>query len=337
LLEEGRNIPGVSSAALSTAVPYNFELRYFHVYPAGRPIVQDGKPTSGRRAGYTAVSHNYFSTLGIPLLRGRDFTAAESSQRETRGTAIIDESLARALFPDEDALGRHIVLNPAEAVGHPDREIEIVGIVRSPQDDIFQANAPLRLYRPLGQMHESNAYLHLKVSTPQAQSTVLDHVRRELSDLDRSTPLLSVRPLTDFLHKNINLLLVQMAASAFSVFGLVAVVLAVVGVYGLKAYAVAQRTREIGIRLALGAQARDVLKLILRQGAAQVAVAAAAGIALALLAGQALSKMLYRVEPFDPVLLTLASLVTIGAALLACWIPARRATRVDPAVALRSE
>ena len=337
LLEEGKNVPGVSAAALASVVPYNFELRYFHVFPAGRAIVEDGKVKSGQRAGYTAVSHDYFSTLGIPLLQGRDFTDTESSQRGTRNTAIIDESLARVLFPDEEAVGRHIVLNPTEAVGHPDREIEIVGVVRSTQDDIFQTNAPFRLYRPLGQMNEPNTYLHLKISLPGAEAAVIEHVRRGFRDLDRSTPLLSVRPLADFLQKNINLLLVRMAASAFSVFGFVAVVLAVVGVYGLKAYAVAQRTREIGIRLALGAQAGDVVKLILRQGAAQVTVAAAAGVALALIAGQALSKMLYRVEPFDPLLLMLAALVTIGAALLACWFPARRATRVDPAIALRSE
>jgi len=222
-------------------------------------------------------------------------------------------------------------------LGHPEREIEIVGVVRSPQDDIFQRNAPLRLYRPLAQMQEANTYLHLKVANPADEAALLAHVRRVLSNLDSTTPLLSLRPMRDILQKNINLLLVQMAASAFSVFGFVAVVLAVVGVYGLKAYAVAQRTREIGIRLALGAQSRDVVNLILRQGAAQVAVGALAGLGLALLAGQALSKMLYRVEPFDVLLLAIAAAVTITAALLACWIPARRATRVNPMTALRAE
>jgi hypothetical protein len=110
-------------------------------------VEEKAATTSARFAGYTAVSRNYFATLGITLLRGRDFSDTESSQPGSHGVAIIDEGLARALFPNDEAVGRHLVLNPAEAVGHPEREIEIVGVVRSPPDDIFQRNAPFSIAR----------------------------------------------------------------------------------------------------------------------------------------------------------------------------------------------
>jgi predicted permease len=336
LLERAGRFPQVTSAALASGVPFNFELNSVKVFPAGTPVPKDS-PNSGPRVGSTTISHGYFATLGVPVLRGRDFSAAESTQPGSRGVAIIDESLARKLFPDTDAVGRFIVLNAAEAVGNSENALEVVGIVRSAHDDVFEQAAPYRLYRPFAQKPEANTYLHLRVTQPHAEAAVIDHVRSQLQDLDPATPLLSVRRLEDYLQKNINLLLVQMAAFAFTILGLVAVALALVGVYGLKAYAVAQRTREIGIRLALGAQTADVVRLIVCQGAAQIAVAAAVGVGLAVIAGQALSKMLYRVEPFDPLLL-IAAATTIGtSALLACWLPARRASRVDPSTALHAE
>ncbi|MEO6003865.1 MAG: ABC transporter permease [Opitutus sp.] len=337
LLDRANTLPGVASTALASSVPFNFELRYVQVFPAGVALPADRTVNSGRRAGYAAVTRGYFSTLGIPLLRGRDFTDAESRQEGTRNVAIIDEVLARTLFSDVDALGRHFVNKPADAVGQPDREIEIVGIVRSPEDDVFERRAPFRIYRPLGQVHETNTYLHVKAASPAAALLVLDRLRTELRDLDPATPLLSVRPLGSYLERNINVLLIQLAASAFSAFGLIAVVLAIIGMYGVKSHAVAQRTREIGIRLALGARAVDVVKLIVRQGGGQIAVAVTIGIVLALLAGQALSKMLYRVQAFDPLLLALAVGIIAVTALVATWLPARRAAKIDPSTALRSE
>jgi putative ABC transport system permease protein len=334
LLEQSRSIPGVASVALASSVPFNFELRYRPVFAAGQPLMDQGKPASARHAGTTAVTRGYFGTLGIPLLRGRDFSEAESTDPHSRPVAIIDETLARALFPNEDALGRHIVF---EATASTDRVVEIIGIVRSARDDVFAASAPWRVYRPLAQSPEPNVYVHLELDSGVAPTPALDRLRAALRSADSAGLLLSVRPLGDYLDKNINFLLVKLAAKAFSGFAVVAIALAVVGVYGLKAYAVAQRTREIGIRLALGAQTSDIVALFVRQGAAQIAVAVAAGVVLAFLAGQALSKMLYRVDGFDPFLLVAATLLVAVVALLASWLPARRATRVDPLTALRAE
>jgi predicted permease len=333
LLERARALPGVASAALASAVPFNFELSFVPVLAADGPALDQGRLAAKLYAGSTAVTRGYFSTLGIPLLRGRDFTEAESREPDARAVAIIDESLARALFPHKDALGRHLDLG-----GGAEREVEIVGVVRSPRDQVWEKTAPRRIYRPLAQAPAARISLHLQLELGLQPGAELDRVSRELrAAVDPAALLLTVRPLGDYLDKNINMLLVKLAASAFSGFAVIAIALAVVGIYGLKAYAVAQRTREIGIRLALGAQVSDIVALFLRQGAAQVAVATAVGIALSLLAGQALSKMLYRVDGFDPLLLAAATIVLAAVALIASWLPTRRATKIDPMIALRAE
>jgi len=149
--------------------------------------------------------------------------------------------------------------------------------------------------------------------------------------------VLQILPFTSVVEKNISLWVVRIGAVLFGVFGGVALVLAVVGVYGVKAYAVARRTREIGIRMAIGAQAGDVFALIMKQGALQTLLAVAAGLLLSLAVGQLLAKMLYQVNPADPLALAAATLLLSAAALSACYIPARRATRIDPITALRAE
>jgi ABC-type antimicrobial peptide transport system permease subunit len=158
-----------------------------------------------------------------------------------------------------------------------------------------------------------------------------------LRDVDPALPILSIAPFSDLLEKSFGLWVVRLGAALFSVFGGIALLLAVVGVYGVKAYAVACRTREIGIRMALGAHRRDVFALIMRQGALQTALAVVVGLLLSLTAGRVLAKILYEVSPSDPFALVAASVILAAAALLACFLPARRATHVDPIEALRAE
>jgi ABC-type antimicrobial peptide transport system permease subunit len=158
-----------------------------------------------------------------------------------------------------------------------------------------------------------------------------------LRGVDPDLPTLSIAPFSDEVEKNAGLWIVRLGAIGFSVFGGIALLLAVVGVYGVKAYAVACRTREIGIRLALGAHRRDVFALIMRQGALQTALAVAVGLLLSLAAGRVLAQILYEVSPSDPFALVAASVTLAAATLIACFLPARRATRVDPIEALRAE
>lgn len=331
LLAQAAGTPGVAQAALASAIPYNFDSSRQRFTAAGT-ITDHDKAAPAASALVTEVSRGYFATLDIPLLRGRDFTATESQPGSLPLVALIDEQLARALFGEADAVGRHMV-----AAGNGADEIEIIGIVRSPHEEILEEAAPRRVYRPLGQVGQTNTYLHVRLSSPAAANSVLLQLRRDLGALEPDTPLLLAKPLANFVWKNINLVPLRFAAITFGAFGMISLVLAVVGVYGVKAYAVASRTKEIGIRLALGACSRDVITLILRQGVWQTMVGVLVGTGLALGAGLALSKMLFRISPIDPLLLGLAVLLVSLSALLACWLPARRATKVDPMVALRAE
>lgn len=335
-LNHASALPGVSSAALASNVPYNFELPFRAVYPGGGLASSaHDKAIAKRYAGYTAVSSGYFSTLGITLLHGRDFTTAENSNSGSPAVVVIDDSLARDLFGTDDALGRHLYTNEEDArSGNIDHAAEIIGIVRSPRNNTFDDGAPHRFYRPLGQVATKNIYVHVHADQPVA---VADRLRRELQAIDAETPVLSIRPLAEFVDKNINTLLVKLAAIIFGGFGGLALFLAVVGVYGVKSHMVVQRTHEIGIRLALGGRPADVIRLIMKQGVLQTCVGLGTGLALASLAGQALSGMLYEMDSADAFAMICSAAVLATATLVACWIPARRATKVDPMVALRNE
>ena len=162
-------------------------------------------------------------------------------------------------------------------------------------------------------------------------------LRQAFQDIDPDLPLLQMTPFVDLMEKSPNLWIVRLGAMLFGAFGCIALLLAVVGVYGVKAYAVACRTREIGIRMALGAHRKDIFALIMRQGALQTALAVSVGLLLSLVAGRVLSQILYGVSPSDPFALIASSFMLAGAALLACFLPARRATRVNPITALRTE
>jgi ABC-type antimicrobial peptide transport system permease subunit len=195
------------------------------------------------------------------------------------------------------------------------------------------------LFVPLAQGYNGNVYLHVRVATKDRRALVglIPTLREMLRDIDPDLPILSIAPFSDLLEKGVGLWVVRLGAVLFGVLGGIALLLAVVGVYGVKAYAVACRTREIGIRMALGAHRGDVFALIMRQGAMQTALAVAVGLFLSLAAGRVLAQMLYKVSPSDPFALLASSVLLAAAALLACFLPARRATRVDPIQALRTE
>lgn len=342
LLARATASAGVQRAALASAVPHNFETPNRRVFPIGATgggSAVDASAAEGLNAVFTAVSAGYFETLGIPLLHGRDFTAAEAAPDGGPPVAIIDDSLARALFGDANPLGRHVLMDQsATAATGAGRQIEVVGVVRSPHEDIVQHTAPRRIYRPLGQTPRPNIYVHVKTAVPAAATAMLDPLRRALLAVEPDAPLVLAQPLAVFVEQHINLNVYRMAAMIFGAFGGIALLLAMVGVYGVKAYAVARRVREIGIRVALGARPADVMRLILGQGLRQTACGVGAGLILAAMSATALSKLLYRsVNPFDPLLLAGTTLMIAAATLLACWVPARRATRVDPLVALRAE
>lgn len=320
--------PGVERVAFSNQPPLSSGEITRRLAPAGSP-----PDAENVRALFAGASDGYFAALKIPLLAGREFSPIESSDRSAPRVAIIDASLARRLFPEEAALGKRVRF----ALGAPGEEFEIVGVVGEHRQEFLDRQADPRIYLPLAHTLGGEVYVITTFAQPAAADSSVDRVRAAVLATDPALPLLAHEPMRVFIEGEASLWSARFAALVFAVFGVVALLLAVLGVYGVKAHAVAQRTREIGIRAALGARPGDLMSLILRQAALQIGVAAIAGVALALSAGQILSALVYHVSPADPLALIGAVSVLAATALAACVEPARRATRVDPTVALRAD
>src|SRR6266571_1231033 len=235
---------------------------------------------------FTAITPGYCETLGIKLLRGRDFTQQECENKDARRVAIIDEEMAKKLFPNEDPVGQHIRYTNPPKDGSPN-DMEVVGIVSKHRHSVDNDSLVCRLFVPLAQGYTGQTYLHVRLNMHDrhAVAAFIPTLRQTLREIDPELPLLQMTAFVDLMEKSPNLWIVKLGATLFGAFGTIALLLAVVGVYAVKAYAVACRTREIGIRMALGAHRRDVFSLIMRQGAMQTALAVTVGLLLALGAG----------------------------------------------------
>jgi putative ABC transport system permease protein len=322
VLERLRAVPGIESATLSATVPFGMTSFGRGLRPSNAPA--EAKPVS---AAYNIVSADYFRTMSIPLLRGRSFTAAERTH-----TVVIDRLAAERLWPGEDALGRHVRVN-ADDPSRPADDAEVVGIVGNVQEHILGRSQQPHAYVPFGANYQSNMYLQVRTSG----GDIAGAIRRELTRVDANLPVLSLRGMREHLESSIDLWVVRMGAQMLAVFGCIALLLAIAGLYGVKAYAVAQRTREIGIRMALGADPAETRRLILREGLRVTLAGVGIGMLLAFGVGRLLASMLWDVRAADPLVFAAAPLVLTAVALIACYIPARRAARVDPMVALRYE
>ena len=355
-------LPGVEHASITSIVPFGmFELSR-KVQRAGLSVAPDARPATAADGlafdvPWNSVGVDYFSTVGLPVIRGRAFTESEATEPGPK-VAIIDEVLAKKLWPDGDALGQRIQyanpnapsaqdgggghvgrsadLNEAEK---KDETIEIVGIVPATRHALFEKDATGGIYLPFARGFQSDVsfFVRFRSLASGNEASTADLLRRTVHDVDPSIPILSLRTFAQHLDSNLDLWLVRAGAALFSIFGGLALGLAVVGLYGIKAYSVARRTREIGIRMALGAQAGAVLRMIMREGSVMLVSGIAIGLLLAVATAKIVSGILYEVGALDPIAFTVAPLVLTIAALIATWLPARRATQVDPAQALRAE
>ncbi|HSK10876.1 MAG TPA: ABC transporter permease [Vicinamibacterales bacterium] len=352
LIDRMRSIPGVQSASLASVVA-------FGGFTEGKTVQRGGaSPAAGEdgRAGtgavYYSVGAEYFRTLGVPVLAGRDFTRAEEQDSTAPRVAIIDEPLARALFPGQNPVGQLVQLAPrdraAPAQGNgvvtsgPDEAVEameVVGVVAGLRHEMFDKAPVAHLYVPFARAFRSGMHLHLHLASGDraAEAAMLQTVRREIRAVDDRLPVLGLTTMAEFRDTSLLYWIVRAGASLFTVFGAVAMFLAVVGLYAVKAYIVARRSREIGIRMALGSTPRGILGLVLREGLGQTLGGLAAGLLVAVGIGRVVGSMLYEVNPFDPIVFAAAPLVLASAALAACYLPARRAAKVPPTVALRME
>lgn len=342
ILERVQALPGVESAGMSTLVPYENRSRGVRIMSAREPMPAEtgaNAPRPGAVGIYAGITRGYLDALGVRILQGRDFTDAESGDKNSPGACILDEGIARKLFPQGDALGQRVRYTQPPADGAPS-EMEVVGVVSRHRQQVNDpAPARFHVYVPLAHAANLNVHVVARLAT-RDPATVLGFIpglRNALRGADPDLPLLGVEPYSDRIDQSISLWIVRLGAVLFGVFGLIALVLAVVGVYGVKAYEVERRTREMGIRLALGAERRDVFALIMKHGAWQTAISVGVGVGLSLLVGRILASFLFGVSPFDLLALGFAAFALGGAALFACYLPARRATKVSPMIALRTE
>jgi putative ABC transport system permease protein len=327
MLDRLRALPGVEQVSIASTVP-------FGEFSEGREARAGDQKAS---PGYMIVGADYFKTLGLPMLRGREFTAAEEEASPRAATlAIVNQPLARKLFGDGDPVGRQIQVGERER--GTEQTLEIVGVAPGLRFEVFDlAPVPL-LYVASGGPYRGSMNVHLRVSgAPGAEAAMLDPIRRELRRIDERLPIVSMRTMSNHRDASVDAWSVRAGAALFSAFGGLALLLATIGVYGLKAYDVSRRTREIGIRMALGATGGDVERLVMRDGVRTTIIGLGVGLLLAAAIGKLVSGLLFQVSPFDPVVMTSAAVVLSATAMLASYLPARRATRVAPTEALRAE
>ncbi|HXI74537.1 MAG TPA: ABC transporter permease, partial [Pyrinomonadaceae bacterium] len=328
LIDKIKALPGVQAVATRSHVPIAADDGY-----ANLSFVIEGQlPDAANRstAFYNAVSPDYFQTMQIPVLEGRPFEARDD--RKSQSVIIINETLARRYFSGADPIGRRLTLSD-----DPKEEdwATVVGVVgdTKPRAADLTVSPVAEMYMPFAQQPESSTALMIR--TTNNPESVAAAVRHEVQALDKTQLVHSVRTLDSVMSEAIAT--PRFRTSLLSVFAVVALILAIVGIYGVMSYAVTQRTHEIGIRMALGAQATDVLKLLVRNGMGPVLLGVMLGLAGAVGLTRLMVSLLFGVTPTDALTLTLVSIGLILVALIACCIPARRATKVDPLVALRYE
>jgi putative ABC transport system permease protein len=285
-------------------------------------------PGSAENANYVPVSPGYFSIMGIPLLRGRLFNDSDSSSSPE--VTLISEALAKRYFPHENPLGRHLTFGfPANGVSSR----EIVGIVGDIHDVSLGKDPGPMLYVPFAQAPLYGAEVVVK-STLSA-SAVVGAIRSATHQIDKNLPVTDVASLPDALSASVAQ--PRFRTLLIALFGVLALILAAIGIFGVISYSVSRRTHELGIRMALGAQSGSVLSMILRETLALTLFGIAVGIPCALAVARLITHLLFRVRPYDPLTLVLVPLALLIVAILAGYVPALRATKVDPMVALRYE
>jgi len=320
LVERVSTTPGVQSATLARRLPFTGDgIAFANVTIDGYAPAKD----EDMRLNYETVGPLYFQTMRIPLLQGRDFD--ERDQESASGVVIVNETMAQRYWPGDNALGKRLKLTKGW--------LQVVGIAKDVKNrTLTEAPQPF-LYLPLLQDYRSNMILVARTASDPEK--MFHSIQTEVAALDPEVPMFDTRTLEE--HIGVSLFLQRMAATLLSIFGLLAVSLAALGLYGVMAYAVSQRTRELGIRISVGAKRADILKLILGQGLILSIIGMVGGLTMALAVTRLSVHSLYGVSTADPLTFVVVAVMLLVVALAAAYLPARRAAKVDPIIALRME
>jgi predicted permease len=340
LSENLRAIPGVQSVGLAV-------IRILQGDEWDSGLTVEGysavKPGAYPQAYMNKISPNYFATLGVPIVAGRDFTPQDNRRikgaddDESATVAIINESFARQFFPRQNPIGRHIGFGTDLGTK---TTMEIIGVVKDIKYTDLREDIPVQVFLPyLASGFTGQSQMTVYLRTTGDPAPVMRAAREKVHELDAGVPIYRMRTTEEQVSNSLSS--ERMIASLSAVFGFLATLLATIGLYGVMAYAVARRTREIGIRMALGAEKGNVIWMVMREVLVLVGVGVAAGVpaayAIARISGHWISGMLFGLSATDPVIIALAAFSMASVALLAGFFPARRASQVDPIVALRYE
>jgi len=326
LLDRLRALPGIESVSTSSSVPMGY------INSADTLIIDGYQPPPGQPAPFafeSAITPDYLQTMGIPLLRGRSFTTADSEN--TQFVAIVNQAMAKQYWPGQDPIGRQFRMG-----GDSKHSIQVAGIARDSRFNGITRPIGAYFFVPFAQHYAANSLEILEVKTAAAPSTMIPAVEQVIQALAPDLPVFDVKTMSEALNTLNGMLIFQIGAVLAASLGILGLILAIVGVYGVVSFAASQRTHEIGVRMALGARPLDILKMVFGQGFAIVSVGLLVGLAAAYGAGRLIGGFL-TVSPTDPVTYITVPATLLFVALTACYIPARRAMRVDPMVALHYE
>jgi predicted permease len=334
LLDRLRSMSGVESATLTSSMPYGDS-----VGGALFEAVGESNREPVRARAHRVIGADYFRALGLQMIGGREFTRTEESSATAPRVAIVDEAFAAALFGSLNPIGQMIRLAPAADGTEPVRgePMEVVGIAPPLREELLDKRPVPHVYVPLGRTYRAGLFAIVRTARGGNELAQLEEIRTTIRSVEPDLPVVSLSTMAAFHRGSPELWGLNAGAGLFAALGVLALLLAVLGVYGVKSYVVAQRTREIGIRMALGASPRDVLGLMLRDGFRLTGVGLAIGVPLAILVSIAFTKVFVDIGGFDAPVVGVAAIVLAMAATIASGVPARRATKVQPVTALQRD
>jgi putative ABC transport system permease protein len=330
ILSKLRNVPGVSAVGVTTAVPF-----LESSIDTSLPFTVEGRtpPQPGQEPTvyWTVASRDYFDAVGMRLLRGRLFN--DFDKTDAPPVAVINETMSRRHFPNEDPIGRRLITRGRQRGTASPQSVEIIGVVSDVRHDGLDKEPRAEHYRPFSQIPSGS--LIFAVRTSLDPSSLIPTLKARMIEVNSTQPLYAVETLDKLIFASLQPR--RFSLLLLGVFAVLALALAMVGIYGVMSFVTAQRTREIGVRVALGASTGDILKLIMRHGLQLTVVGVAIGVVAALVLTRLLRAFVFGVSTSDPLTFAGVALLLTAVALFACWIPARRATKVDPIIALRCE